>query len=396
MTACIVGWAHTPFGKLGNETVESLIIKVANEAVAHAGIGPEDVDEILLGHFNAGFTRARLHRLDRAPGERCLPVQAGDPRRERLFDRHGGGARSHQDRGSQARQDHPCGRRRADDPRAEPARSRAIFLKASYLAEDGETPGGFAGVFGKIAASYFQRHGDQSDALALIAAKNHKNGVCKPLCADPQGLRLRVLPPGVGEEPVRGRSSEAHRLLARLRRGSGPRHRRSRDGPDHAARGRLPRHHARERFLAAVEARHPEVRGLHCRSGVRRWTGRHHARRPLVCRDARLLHHRRAASNTRRWGSLPRARARAPSRRAGRRRTAGCPSTRPAGSRARATRSGRPACPCTCMAAMQLMRRGRRHADPGCHARPASSTWAAQPSPTTSRSWSGRNDPDRP
>ena len=24
MTACIVGWAHTPFGKLGNETVESL------------------------------------------------------------------------------------------------------------------------------------------------------------------------------------------------------------------------------------------------------------------------------------------------------------------------------------------------------------------------------------
>ena len=56
MTACIVGWAHTPFGKLGNETVESLIIKVANEAVAHAGIGPEDVDEILLGHFNAGFT----------------------------------------------------------------------------------------------------------------------------------------------------------------------------------------------------------------------------------------------------------------------------------------------------------------------------------------------------
>src|SRR5215217_8881068 len=54
------------------------------------------------------------------------------------------------------------------------------LLKASYLAEDGETPGGFAGVFGKIAASYFQRHGDQSDALALIAAKNHKNGVANP------------------------------------------------------------------------------------------------------------------------------------------------------------------------------------------------------------------------
>src|SRR5690606_6220012 len=50
------------------------------------------------------------------------------------------------------------------------------LLKASYLPEDGETPAGFAGVFGKIASAYFQRHGDQSDALAAIAAKNHRNG----------------------------------------------------------------------------------------------------------------------------------------------------------------------------------------------------------------------------
>jgi acetyl-CoA C-acetyltransferase len=54
------------------------------------------------------------------------------------------------------------------------------LLKASYLPEDGETPGGFAGVFGKIAGTYFQRYGDQSDALAMIAAKNHKNGVGNP------------------------------------------------------------------------------------------------------------------------------------------------------------------------------------------------------------------------
>ena len=54
------------------------------------------------------------------------------------------------------------------------------LLKASYLPEDGDTPGGFAGVFGKIAQSYFQQYGDQSDALAMIAAKNHKNGVANP------------------------------------------------------------------------------------------------------------------------------------------------------------------------------------------------------------------------
>src|SRR3954464_7191117 len=56
MTACIVGWAHSRFGKLEGETLESLIVKVANEALEHAGIGPDDVDEIVLGHFNAGFS----------------------------------------------------------------------------------------------------------------------------------------------------------------------------------------------------------------------------------------------------------------------------------------------------------------------------------------------------
>src|SRR5437868_7712815 len=56
MTASIVGWAHAPFGKLDNETVESLVVRVANEALEHAGIAPEEVDEIYLGHFNAGFS----------------------------------------------------------------------------------------------------------------------------------------------------------------------------------------------------------------------------------------------------------------------------------------------------------------------------------------------------
>src|SRR5664279_796606 len=56
MTAAIVGWAHTPFGKLNGESVESLIVRVAGEALADAGVAPKDVDEIVLGHFNAGFS----------------------------------------------------------------------------------------------------------------------------------------------------------------------------------------------------------------------------------------------------------------------------------------------------------------------------------------------------
>jgi acetyl-CoA C-acetyltransferase len=55
MSACIVGWAHTAFGRLVDETVESLVVRVATEALADAGVAPADVDEILLGHFNAGF-----------------------------------------------------------------------------------------------------------------------------------------------------------------------------------------------------------------------------------------------------------------------------------------------------------------------------------------------------
>jgi acetyl-CoA C-acetyltransferase len=56
-----------------------------------------------------------------------------------------------------------------------------ILIRAAYLKEEGGIEGGFAGVFGRIASMYFQRYGDQSDALARIAAKNHKNGAVNPL-----------------------------------------------------------------------------------------------------------------------------------------------------------------------------------------------------------------------
>lgn len=56
MTASIVGWAHTPFGKMDAETIESLIVRVSTDALVDAGIAPGDVDEIILGHFNAGFS----------------------------------------------------------------------------------------------------------------------------------------------------------------------------------------------------------------------------------------------------------------------------------------------------------------------------------------------------
>jgi acetyl-CoA C-acetyltransferase len=87
MTACIVGWAHTPFGKLEAETVETLVVRVANEALEHAGIEAGAVDEILLGHFNAGFSPQDFTAsivLQAHDGFRFKPATA---RRERLRDR---------------------------------------------------------------------------------------------------------------------------------------------------------------------------------------------------------------------------------------------------------------------------------------------------------------------
>src|SRR3981189_3667368 len=56
MTARIVGWAHTPLGKFDTGTGGSLVVRVATDALADAGISAADVDEIVLGHFNAGFS----------------------------------------------------------------------------------------------------------------------------------------------------------------------------------------------------------------------------------------------------------------------------------------------------------------------------------------------------
>src|SRR5258708_15626459 len=56
-----------------------------------------------------------------------------------------------------------------------------LLLRACYRKEEDQIEGGFAGIFGQIAQMYSQRYGDQPDALARIAAKNHKNGVANPL-----------------------------------------------------------------------------------------------------------------------------------------------------------------------------------------------------------------------
>jgi acetyl-CoA C-acetyltransferase len=179
MTACIVGWAHTAFGKLSGETVESLIVRVANEALADAAIAASDVDEIVLGHFNAGFSAQDFTAslvLQASPDLRFKPAT----RVENACAT--GSAAVHQGLKSIA----AGAARIVLVVGAEQMTTTAgpevghNLLKASYVREEADIDGGFAGIFGHIAGLYFQRWGDQSDALARIAAKNHKNGVGNP------------------------------------------------------------------------------------------------------------------------------------------------------------------------------------------------------------------------
>lgn len=55
MNPCIVGWSHTRFGKLEDETLESLIVRVTRDALDHAGVEPRRVDAIFVSHMNGGF-----------------------------------------------------------------------------------------------------------------------------------------------------------------------------------------------------------------------------------------------------------------------------------------------------------------------------------------------------
>jgi len=177
---CIVGWAHSPFGKREDAPdLETLIAGVARAAIEDAGIAPGDIDAGFVGVFGEGFTPQGFPAslvLQSVPELRFKPIT----RYENACAT--GSAAIHGARDFLA-----AGRGRfalvvgAEKMTSTPGpKVGDILLTASYRKTEQDIEGGFAGVFGRIAEAYFQRHGDQSDALAAIAAKNHKNGVDNP------------------------------------------------------------------------------------------------------------------------------------------------------------------------------------------------------------------------
>ncbi|CAN5304912.1 acetyl-CoA acetyltransferase [soil metagenome] len=178
-TPHIIGWAHTPFGKHDNLDTEQLFRDAALPALESAGIEPADVDGVFVGTFNGGFVPqdfgasiagVAIPELRFVPAVRmenaCATgsaaifaaidaLQSGRMKRVLVV-------------GFEKMNTLPS------------AQIGEVLLKCSYVKEEGGVPGGFAGVFGQIASDYFERFGDQSDALAAISAKNHENGVHNP------------------------------------------------------------------------------------------------------------------------------------------------------------------------------------------------------------------------
>lgn len=180
MEPCIVGWAHTRFGKLEGEDVESLIRKVTQEALDNAGVCAADIDAIYLGHYNNGlspqdFTSSLVLQAD--AGFRFKPVT----RVENACAT--GSAAVYQGincvRAGRGRLVLVIGVEKMTNLPAQEVGN--VLQRACYVKEESGTAAGFTGIFARIAQEYFERHGDQSDALARIAAKNHKNGASNPL-----------------------------------------------------------------------------------------------------------------------------------------------------------------------------------------------------------------------
>lgn len=177
--AQIVGWAHSRFGKAEAPDTETLMAEVVPQALDHAGIAPEDVDGIFVGVFNNGFARQDFQGALVAMGDERF---AHTPATRYENACATGSAAMHG-----AMDFIESGRGRialvvgAEKMTATPnVEVGDILLGCSYRKEEADVQGGFAGLFGQIADKYFQRYGDRSEELAMIAAKNHGNGVANP------------------------------------------------------------------------------------------------------------------------------------------------------------------------------------------------------------------------
>jgi acetyl-CoA C-acetyltransferase len=177
----LTGWGHSRFGKLADETLESLIVQVATEAIANAGIEPGQIDEIYLGQFNSGMMPLAF------PSSLALQVSAdlANVPATRVENACASGSAAFQ-QGTKsllagtAKTVLVIGAEKMTHAGAEVV--GAGLLGADYDMAGKSSTTGFTGLFAEVAKHYGKRYGDANlgDVLGSIAAKNHRNGVDNP------------------------------------------------------------------------------------------------------------------------------------------------------------------------------------------------------------------------
>ena len=183
----LTGWGHSRFGKLTDETLESLIVQVATEAIGNAGIEPGQIDEIYLGQFNSGMMPLAF------PSSLALQVseQLANVPSTRVENACASGSAAFQQGAKSllagtAKTVLVIGAEKMTHAGADVV--GAALLGADYDMAGKASTTGFTGLFAEVAKHYEKRYGagvgnpggNLGDVLGTIAAKNHRNGVDNP------------------------------------------------------------------------------------------------------------------------------------------------------------------------------------------------------------------------
>ncbi|MFG1179025.1 acetyl-CoA acetyltransferase [Xanthobacter versatilis] len=175
----IVGWGHSPFGRLAHMDMEALIAAVCHEALVHSGFPAERMDGVWLGNLNGGFVPEIFCSslpMNGEPGLRWKPAT----RVENACASGAGAIFAACDaiQSGRARLALVVGAEKMTAVSGEEV--TRILGSASYVKEEANCGKTFPSIFGEIAGAYFERYGDHAQALAKIAVKNHANGVSNP------------------------------------------------------------------------------------------------------------------------------------------------------------------------------------------------------------------------
>ena len=193
MTACIVGWAHSRFGKLEGETLESLIADVANRGAGACRHRPRR-----CRRDRARPLQRRLLRRRTSPRAWCCrPTTACASSRRRASRTPARPARQPCARASgpsmPAQPHRAGGRRRADDDDAR-AGDRQEPAERLLSARGGRHAGRFRRRLRQDRAGLFPAPWRPVGRAGDDRRQEPQERRRQSLCADAQGSRLRLLP----------------------------------------------------------------------------------------------------------------------------------------------------------------------------------------------------------